>query len=31
MTQTSTPKSEEVVTEVMKVNKAVKLFKPWQL
>ncbi len=31
MTQTSTPKSEEVVTKVMKVDKVVKLFKPWQL
>ncbi len=31
-TQTSTPKSmEEVVVEVMKVNKAVELFQPWQL
>ncbi len=33
MTQTSTPKVvEEVVAELMKVNKVVELFqKPWQL
>jgi hypothetical protein len=32
MTETSTPKFvEEVTVEVMKVNKATKLFRPWQL
>ncbi len=32
MTQTSTPKSmEEVAIKVMKADKAIQLFQPWQL